>query len=122
MSTKNAKIIFWISTVIIALLEGVMPALTSQSEMAKEGISHLGYPEYFGNALVICKISGVIALIIPQIPKCVKEWAYAGFTFNFIFAGLSHGMVDGVDAHLFFPIIALGILATSYFSFHKMSR
>ncbi|MEY3690090.1 MAG: hypothetical protein RIT37_1652, partial [Bacteroidota bacterium] len=46
---KKNVIIYWISTGFIALLEGVMPAFTSQSEMAKEGIRHLGYPEYFGN-------------------------------------------------------------------------
>ena len=45
---KKNKIIFWIATAIIALFEGVMPALTSQTELAKEGIRHLGYPEYFG--------------------------------------------------------------------------
>ena len=61
-----------------------MPALTSQTELAKEGIRHLGYPEYFGNALVVFKILGVLALVIPQIPKRVKEWAYAGFAFDFI--------------------------------------
>lgn len=93
---KKAKIIFWITTTIIFLFEGVMPALTSQSEMAKEGIKHLGYPEYFGNALVIFKILGVLILVIPQIPKNVKEWAYAGFAFDFIFASISHFAVDGV--------------------------
>ena len=46
---KKEKIIFWTATTIIALLEGVMPALTSQTELAKEGIRHLGYPEYFGS-------------------------------------------------------------------------
>ena len=50
---KKAKIIFWVTTIIIFLFEGVMPALTSQTELAKEGIRHLGYPEYFGSALVI---------------------------------------------------------------------
>jgi hypothetical protein len=47
---KKDKIIYWTATTIIALFEGVMPALTSQTELAKEGIKHLGYPEYFGNA------------------------------------------------------------------------
>ena len=36
---KKDKIIYWTSTIIIALFEGVMPALTSQTELAKEGIS-----------------------------------------------------------------------------------
>jgi hypothetical protein len=33
---KKDKIIFWTATIIIALFEGVMPALTSQTELAKE--------------------------------------------------------------------------------------
>lgn len=119
---KKAKIIFWITTTIIFLFEGVMPALTSQSEMAKEGIKHLGYPEYFGNALVIFKILGVLILVIPQIPKNVKEWAYAGFAFDFIFASISHFAVDGIGFEGFFPLIFLVILAISYVYYHKLER
>ena len=39
---KKDKIIFWVATTIIALIEGVMPALTSQTELAKEGKRHQG--------------------------------------------------------------------------------
>ncbi|CAD0008062.1 DoxX family protein [Flavobacterium chungangense] len=119
---KKAKIIFWTTTILIFLFEGVMPALTSQSEMAKEGIRHLGYPEYFGNALVVFKILGVLALIIPQVPGNVKEWAYAGFGFDFIFASISHFAVDGVTFDGFFPLIVLVILAISYIYYHKINR
>jgi hypothetical protein len=117
---KKEKIIFWTATTIIALFEGVMPALTSQTELAKEGIRHLGYPEYFGNALVVFKILGVLALVIPQIPKRVKEWAYAGFAFDFIFASISHGAVDGMNVQTIFPMFVLGILAVSYVYYHKL--
>jgi hypothetical protein len=118
---KKEKIIYWTATTIIALLEGVMPALTSQTEMAKEGVRHLGYPEYFGNTLVIFKILGVLILVIPQVPKRVKEWAYAGFAFDFIFASISHGAVDGINAQTFFPMAILGILAVSYIYYHKLN-
>jgi hypothetical protein len=118
---KKEKIIFWTATIIIALFEGVMPALTSQTELAKEGIRHLGYPEYFGNALVVFKVLGVLALVIPQIPKRVKEWAYAGFAFDFIFASISHGAVDGMNIQTIFPMFVLGILAVSYIYYHKLS-
>lgn len=118
---KKDKIIFWTATIIIALFEGVMPALTSQTELAKEGIRHLGYPEYFGNALVIFKILGVLVLVIPQVPKRVKEWAYAGFAFDFIFAAISHGAVDGVNGQTFFPLVFLGILSVSYVYYHKIN-
>ncbi len=117
---KKEKIFLWTATGIIALLEGVMPALTSQSELAKEGIRHLGYPEYFGNALVIFKVLGVLILLLPQISKRVKEWAYAGFAFDFIFAAISHGAVDGINVQTFFPLIILGILMISYFYYHKV--
>ena len=119
---KKAKIIFWTTTILIFLFEGVMPALTSQTELAKEGIRHLGYPEYFGNALVVFKILGVLALVIPQVPNRIKEWAYAGFAFDFIFASISHFAVDGVDFQGFFPLIILAILMTSYIYHHKIER
>ncbi len=117
---KKNKIIFWTSTLIIALFEGVMPAITSQTELAKEGIRHLGYPAYFGNALVIFKVLGVLALVIPQIPKRIKEWAYAGFAFDFIFAMISLGTVDGMSGQTFFPLLVFGVLATSYVYYHKI--
>lgn len=118
---KKEKILFWTSTIIIVLFEGVMPALTFQSEMAKEGIRHLGYPEYFGNALVVFKVLGVLALVIPQVPKRLKEWAYAGFTFDFIFATISHGAVDGINGQTFFPLVVLAILTVSYIYYHKLN-
>lgn len=97
-----------------------MPALTSQTEIAKAGIRHLGYPEYFGNALVVFKVLGALALIIPQVPKRLKEWAYAGFLFDFIFASISHFAVDGMSFQSFFPLIFILILALSYMSYHKI--
>lgn len=118
---KNQKIIFWVTTSLIFIMEGLLPAFTSQTELAKEGIRHLGYPEYFGNTLVVFKVSGALSLIIPQVPKRIKEWAYAGFAFNFIFASISHFVVDGVNFQLFFPLLFLGILMASYFSYHKIN-
>lgn len=117
---KKEQVIYWSATAAIALFEGVMPALTSQSELAKEGVRHLGYPEYFGNVLVVFKVLGVLALVIPPIPKRVKEWAYAGFAFDFIFASISHGIVDGIVGQTFFPLGVLGILLTSYIYYHRL--
>ncbi len=119
---KRDKLFFWLSTGFIALFEGLMPALTSQSELAKEGIRHLGYPEYFGNALVVFKILGVLLLIIPQVPKRLKEWAYAGFTFDFLFATISHGAVDGINGQTFFPLFVLAVLMVSYMYYHKLNK
>lgn len=107
---KKTTIIYWITTSLIFLFEGVMPALTSQTEMAKEGIRHLGYPEYFGMALAFFKVAGALALIIPQVPARIKEWAYAGYAFDFIFACISYLAVEGVSGGAFFPLIVLAVL------------
>ncbi|MEB2777950.1 DoxX family protein [Algoriphagus sp. D3-2-R+10] len=120
-ATKRDKIIFWTATTLIFLFEGVMPALTSQTELAKEGIHHLGYPAYFGLTLVVFKIGGSLIIMIPQLPKGLKEWAYAGFTFDFIFAFISHYVVDGMGFQTIFPLIILAILMVSYVYFHKLN-
>ena len=117
---KSAKIIFWVSTIIIFLFEGVMPAFTSQTEMAKEGIRHLGYPAYFGIMLTVFKVLGTLAIIIPQVPARVKEWAYAGLTFDFIAAFISYWSVDGLTGLTFFPLLVLAILIVSYINYHKI--
>jgi hypothetical protein len=117
---KTNKIIFWVTTTLIFLFEGVLPALTSQSEMAKEGIRHLGYPGYFGVMLTVFKVLGALALIIPQVPARVKEWAYAGFVIDFIGAFVSLAAVDGFTGLTFFPLIVLLVLIVSYIYYHKI--
>ena len=119
---KATKIIFWISTIIFFLFEGVMPVLFSQSDDSKEGFRHLGYPLYFITILTVFKVLGALALIIPQVPGGVKEWAYAGFTFDFICASVSYFIVDGVGFLAFFPLIILVILMASCFSYHKLNK
>lgn len=117
---KSTKIIYWATTTLIFLFEGLMPALTSQTEMAKEGLNHLGYPAYFGLALVVFKVLGTLALIIPKVPKTIKEWAYAGFVFDFIFAVISHWAVDGFGMDAVFPLIIMAVLLVSYRSYHQL--
>lgn len=121
-TSKTTKAIYWTTTVIIFLFEGVMPALTSQTQLAKEGIRHLGYPEYFGNALVVFKVIGTLLLIIPQIPGRIKEWAYAGFAFDFLFAVISHWATDGFNFLTVFPLIFFVLLVASYITYNKISH
>jgi DoxX-like family len=118
---KRDQIIFWVTTTLIFLFEGVMPALTSQTEMAKEGIRHLGYPTYFGPMLTVFKVLGALALMIPQVPKWLKEWAYAGFVFDFLSAFISTWAVDGLSGATFFPLLVLAVLLISYRYYHKLN-
>ena len=119
---KKTKIIYWIATSLFVLFEGVMPALTFNSQLAKDGIQHLGYPDYFRVLLTFYKVIGALILILPFVKGAIKEWAYAGFTFNLISATVSHCVIDGVNAQSFFPLIVLAVLATSYFTYKSLLR
>lgn len=119
---KKYKYIYWVSTTIIFLFEGVMPALTSNSDLAKQGISHLGYPDYFRILLGFFKVAGAIVLILPFFKGRIKEWAYAGFSFTMISAFVSHAVIDGINGQTFFPLFLLAILFVSYFTYHRLQR
>lgn len=113
---KKNKVIFWIATGIIFLWEGLMPLATLlfTPQYVNAGTKPLGYPDYFAYALLICKLIGTIALIIPTVPAKLKEWAYAGLAFNLIFATYSHIVVDGNIGFILLPVVIGVILAVSY--------
>ena len=119
---KTTKITYWTATIIIFLLDGLVPALTSNTELARQGISHLGYPDYFRVMLTIFKIIGAIVLVMPVIKARFKEWAYVGYGINFICAAASHIAVDGFRGQAIFPLIAFVILTASYVSYHKLQN
>jgi len=116
---KKDKIIFWVSTTLIFVFEGVLTALFSQKPESKMMMNHLGYPAYFGIALNIFKVLGSIAVMIPILPKRLIGLAYAGFVYDFIFAGISNTAVDGFGAGTIFPVVAMAVLAVSYIYYNK---
>jgi hypothetical protein len=116
---KKDKIIYWVTTSIIFLWDGVMPAFTSHTPLAVEGIRHLGYPDYFRVMLTVFKVAGSIILILPYFRGRIKEWAYAGFTYIFIAATVSTAAIDGLGPNVLFPLVILGILVVSYLYYHK---
>ena len=119
---KKNKIIFWTATIILILWEGLMPLSTVffAPEYVNAGTKPLGYPDYFAYALIFCKVLGVIAISLPNIPAKLKEWAYAGLTFNLIFAVISHVCVDQNIGFILMPIVVGGILAVSYIYNNKI--
>lgn len=121
---KKYKIIFWVATIFIVLFEGAMPlgTLLFTPEYATAGTKPLGYPDYFAYALIICKILGVTAIALLRLPAKIREWAYAGLTFNLIFAFISHAFVDKNIGYMIMPLVVLGILAVSYVYGNKIQE
>ena len=61
-------------------------------EEQREAMAELGYPVYLMTILGVAKLLGVLALLLPGTPL-LKEWAYAGFTFDLLGASVSHAFV-----------------------------
>ena len=81
---------------------------------------HLGLPQYFKIELTTAKILGVLALLIPNVPFEIKEFACFGFTL--ISASIAH-FARG-DARLSVllvidPLFFLSLLIVSYVYFVK---
>jgi hypothetical protein len=126
--TKSNKIIYWISTLWLAL--GMLATGTLQLFKAKAegalappgvyGITHLGYPAYFLTILGVWKILGVVAVLIPRFPL-LKEWAYAGFFFAMSGAIFSHiAVADPLKEIL--PALLLLILTVTSWYFRPAKR
>ncbi len=119
---KKDKVIFWTTTGFIFLFEGVMPALTGHTELARQGVAHLGFPDYFRIELNVFKVLGSLAILIPAVPARVKEWAYAGLSISMISAFIGHWVTDGFNGQTAFPLVILAILITSYLYYHKLRK
>ena len=119
----NGRLIgYWAVTALFCLAmaaSGTMNLL--RVEQMRESITALGYPEYLMTILGVAKILGVIALLIPGAPL-LKEWAYAGFTFNLLGASASHALVRDPIAEAIVPLVVLGIAAASYLLRPKSRR
>ncbi len=116
---KSIRITYWIFTILlIALMLFSAFASLKQNPDGVAMMKHLGYPYSVLTLLSVAKILGVIAILIPGFPR-LKEWAYAGFTFDLvgaIYAGLAVG--DPISAQL--PIIVgLVFVFGSYIFYHK---
>ena len=112
---KKQVVGYWTFTILFCVAmtaSGAMNLL--RVEQMKEAITALGYPEYLMTILGIAKILGVIALLIPGAPL-LKEWAYAGFTFDLLGASASHAFKTDPIVETVVPLVVLGIAAASYF-------
>jgi DoxX-like protein len=110
---KTKKIIYWIATGLLALLVLFSAGMYffNHVEVSKV-FESLGYPTYIVYPLAVMKLLG-LSVILGNLGSKLKEWAYAGFFFNFVLAFFAHIMIG--DGEQLGALMGLVFLLTSYF-------
>jgi hypothetical protein len=83
-------------------------------------ITALGYPVYFMKILAVAKLLGVAAIVTGLSPT-LKEWAYAGFTFDVCGAFASHLSAGDSLLIALVPAAFLVLQLVSYFSWKQLA-
>lgn len=120
--TTVKKIGYWLSTGFFsfAMAASSLMYLTQNPKLV-EGFQHLGYPLYLLLILGVAKGLGAVALLFPRFPR-LKEWAYAGFTFNLLGAFASHLLAGDALGESIAPLVLLGVLIVSYTLYHSLNN
>lgn len=112
---KTTKILYWVFNGLFAFVmfgSGV-PDLLSQADAVKGIHDNLGYPLYFVPFIGLAKMLGAIVILIPAFPR-LKEWAYAGLTFDLIAATYSLYNAKHTDGPWYLMFIFLALAAVAY--------
>lgn len=111
----SRKVIYWISTAIVAVaLLGALSYLTGSEEVVN-GFARSGYPQHLRIVLGFAKPAAAIVLLLPGLPL-LKEWAYAGTTFALTMAFIAaRAAGDGPQVWVMPPVL-LALVAVSYFT------
>jgi hypothetical protein len=106
---------YWICTGLLVLWlipNGVLDLMRIPGVIA--GLRHLGYPPYLALILGVWKLLAVAALLYPR-TRFLREWAYAGITFDMFDAFVSHMAIHDPVPIALAPLVVLAFAAGSYF-------
>ncbi|NRB46234.1 MAG: DoxX family protein [Saprospiraceae bacterium] len=111
----------WIFRIVTGLFSVMMVGGATmyfvQNDQVREAFTNLGYPTYLIYPLAIAKLLGLVAIWTNK-SKMLKEWAYAGFIFDFLLAISSHLNVN--DGEHWGATMALVLVSVSYFYNRKL--
>jgi DoxX-like family len=107
------KVVYWISTGIVALMLLMALSYLTGSEQVVSGFTKSGYPQHLRIVLGIVKPAAAIVLLLPGV-ALLKEWAYAGVTFTWIMAFIAAYSTREPMQVWGIPLALLALLIVSY--------
>ncbi len=114
---KKFKITYYVAT---GLLTAMMLMSAGMYLFTYDDVAGLfesfGFPTFIIYPLAIAKILGIVAIWFFD-GKPLKEWAYAGFLFDFLLAFGAHANIDDSVSG---PIMAMVLLIVSYVTYRKL--
>lgn len=114
---KRDRIIYWISTGVVCTVmtaSAVAFAFFDKAFYPEGGFVHMQLPNYFRIELTIAKLLGVLAILLPNVPQKIREFAYFGFGITLVSASYAHFSVGDGVMKIIDPLIFLGLLIVSY--------
>jgi uncharacterized membrane protein len=118
---KKTNVLYWIFTGLFAaamLFSSIGNVMVDEASVQLI-TDMLHFPKYMIPFFGIAKIIGVIGILVPTLPRWIKEWSYAGLFFDL--TGATYAMISVAG----FQVQHLGMLmffipgALSYIYFHK---
>jgi hypothetical protein len=108
------SITYWVCTGLVAFFVGSGGlAYALQVPDVVQGVVVLGFPVYFVVMLGVWKVLGSVAILLPRLPL-LKEWAYAGITFE-LFGAATASFATGAELwHVAAPLSIAALLAVSW--------
>jgi uncharacterized membrane protein YphA (DoxX/SURF4 family) len=112
--SRIRPVAYWVTTALLAaemLVGGSWGIL--QIPYARDMTEQLGYPSYFNVLLGVWCTLGGVAVLAPGFPR-LKEWAYAGATFVYTGAIVSHLAAGDRMGRIVAPLFFLGLTLCSW--------
>jgi len=117
---KRDKIIYYVSTGLLTFLMLFSAGMyIFNHAMVETMFISFGYPTYIIYPLAGAKLLGLFAIWNPKF-NVLKEWAYAGFFFDFVLAFFAHKMIN--DGEEMGAIIGVVLLTVSYVFMKRINK
>jgi hypothetical protein len=122
LPANRLRVIYGVTTTLFLLLQAWATwQYFAEAPRMTDTILALGYPKYVMKILGVAKLLGILAIATGMSPT-LKEWAYAGFTFDVCGAFASHLSAGDPPLIALVPASFLVVQLASYMCWKQLRQ